>query len=46
MSLSKTFFFGLGVGVALTMVTLEIWGRYLDREIVLNANPWMLQPFR
>jgi thiol-disulfide isomerase/thioredoxin len=46
MSFSKAFFFGLGAGAALTMVALEMWGRYLERGIVLNANPWILQPFR
>jgi thiol-disulfide isomerase/thioredoxin len=46
MSPSKGFFFGLGAGVALTMVALQMWGKYLDRRIVLNANPWIVQPFR
>jgi thiol-disulfide isomerase/thioredoxin len=45
MSISKNFFFGLGVGLALTMVTLNIWGWYLERGIMNGANPWLIEPF-
>ncbi len=44
--LNKNFFIGLGVGVALTMVVLDMWGRYLDERIMVGANPWLVQPFR
>ena len=44
MSFSKNFLFGLGAGVALTLIALQMWGTYLDRKIVLNANPWLLRP--
>jgi thiol-disulfide isomerase/thioredoxin len=45
MSRNKTFFFGLGVGVALTMVAFEMGGRYLENREMLNANPWLVHPF-
>jgi thiol-disulfide isomerase/thioredoxin len=45
MSLPKAFFFGLGVGVALTMVALGIGGRCLENREMLNANPWLVHPF-
>jgi thiol-disulfide isomerase/thioredoxin len=46
MSVSKAFFFGLGIGVVVTMIALQVWGEYLDRSLVLNANPYILDPFR
>jgi thiol-disulfide isomerase/thioredoxin len=45
MSLSKNLFIGLFMGVALTMVTLNIWGWYLERSVMNGANPWLIQPF-
>ena len=45
MSFNKSFLIGLFMGVALTMVTLDIWGRYLERSIVNRANPWLVEPF-
>src|SRR3989442_917453 len=46
MLLNKSFFMGLGIGVALTLVGLDMWGRSLDRKILAGANPWLLQPFQ
>jgi thiol-disulfide isomerase/thioredoxin len=45
MSLRNRFFFGLGVGVALTMAAYDIGGRYLENRETFNANPWLIHPF-
>jgi thiol-disulfide isomerase/thioredoxin len=45
MSLNKNLFIGLVAGIALTMVTLDIWGMYLERRIISGANPWLIEPF-
>jgi len=49
MSLNKNFFIGLFIGAALSMVTLDIWRRYLERSIIngaegidMNASPLYL----
>ncbi len=46
MSRGKPFFIGLSAGVALALVVLQMWGKYLDRAVVLNANPWLIQPLQ
>ena len=45
MSLNKNFFIRLVTGVALTVVGLDAWGRYLERRVATGANPWLIQPF-
>jgi hypothetical protein len=45
MTLGKNLFIGLVAGIALTMVTLDIWGRHLERGIINGANPWLIEPF-
>ena len=41
----KNFFLGAGSGVALTLVTLQLLGDYLETNIVALAQPQLLQPF-
>jgi thiol-disulfide isomerase/thioredoxin len=43
---NKDFFIGLGAGVALAMVALDMWGSYLERRIVSLGQPRLVQPFR
>jgi thiol-disulfide isomerase/thioredoxin len=42
--LNKSLFLGLGVGIALTLVVLDTWGRRLQQNVVLEASPWLLRP--
>jgi hypothetical protein len=35
---------GLVVGIALTLIVLDLWGRYLDRAISEAAQPRVLRP--
>jgi len=42
----KSCLIGAGIGVALTMVTLDICGRLLGQRIAMGASPWLLEPFR
>jgi thiol-disulfide isomerase/thioredoxin len=42
---TKTFLLGLGVGVALTLLVLNVWGGHYANENFLNAQPRLLQPF-
>jgi thiol-disulfide isomerase/thioredoxin len=37
---------GLAIGVALTFIGLNIWGKYVDRTIVDAAQPQILRPMR
>jgi thiol-disulfide isomerase/thioredoxin len=43
--LNRNLLIGLGVGVALTLLTLEICARYLDQTLVSAAQPAILRPF-
>ncbi|SRR6266404_2463862 len=40
------FTIGLVAGVALTLILLNLWGKYLDRTIVDAAQPRILRPMR
>jgi thiol-disulfide isomerase/thioredoxin len=37
---------GLVAGIALTLIVLDLWGRYLDRAISEAAQPRVLRPMR
>ena len=45
MFFTRRFVLGLGVGIAITVVVLDIWGRYLVRQEVYLAQPRLVQPF-
>ncbi|HLZ13305.1 MAG TPA: TlpA disulfide reductase family protein [Candidatus Acidoferrum sp.] len=36
---------GLGAGIAVALIAVQLWGLALNREIVRNANPVLLRPF-
>jgi thiol-disulfide isomerase/thioredoxin len=44
-STKKTFWLGLGVGVALTLLLIQLWGMYFTRTFTNNAQPVLLRPF-
>ena len=47
MSVSKrNFVMGLGIGVALAMLIIQLWGMYLDRAILAAAQPDLLRPLQ
>jgi thiol-disulfide isomerase/thioredoxin len=41
----KAFLFGLGAGIAVTLVALQLWSNHLKRAITENAQPRILHPF-
>jgi thiol-disulfide isomerase/thioredoxin len=43
--LNRNFLIGAGAGVALTLVTLQIWTHYLEQSLVSAAQPVLLRPF-
>lgn len=43
--INKGLFFGLGLGVALTLVVLDVWGGRYKQEIYLAGMPAVLRPF-
>lgn len=44
MIFNKNFFIGLGAGVALTMVALTMWGRFLNQQIESVAQSKLVTP--
>jgi thiol-disulfide isomerase/thioredoxin len=42
--LNKSLFVGLGAGIALALIVLDIWGSHLQNKISINENPWLLRP--
>ncbi len=43
---NKRFLLGLGVGIALTFVGLDLWAAYLQRTTHREANPLLLASLR
>jgi hypothetical protein len=43
--LNKKFLLGLGVGIALTLVALDLWAIHFRKTILYAGNPWLLEPF-
>ncbi len=43
--LNKRFLLGFGVGIALTLVTLNLWAIHFRKTILYAANPWLLEGF-
>lgn len=43
-NLSSRFFFGIGTGVAMTLVALHVWGAHLDRTVSARAQVQFLRP--
>lgn len=43
---SKGFLLGLGIGIALALTILELWGSYLDRLDGGCAQPHLLRSFK
>ncbi len=44
--INKRFLLGLGVGIALTLVALDLWATYLQRTAHRAANPLLLASLR
>jgi thiol-disulfide isomerase/thioredoxin len=45
-ALQKSFLFGAGIGVVLTLGGLQSWGTYLDRSITEAAQPHLITPLK
>jgi hypothetical protein len=43
--LNKSLLIGIGAGVALTLVLLEVWGSRYQRELYLVSMPRVIRPF-
>lgn len=44
--LSKRFLLGLGVGIALTLIALDLWAIHFRKTMLYASNPWLLEGFR
>lgn len=42
--LNKGFFIGTGVGVALTLLILQVWGSRYQRQVYLVSMPQVIRP--
>lgn len=43
-NLTNRLFFGIGIGVAVTLVALHLWGAHLDRTVSARAQVQLLRP--